>query len=147
MNTVRISKEFSLEMAHALHNYDGKCANIHGHSYQLTVTLIGQPKDEEGHPKNGMLMDFGDLKKIVSEEILQNFDHALVLKDSDPLLSTVDEGNKMIVRTEYQPSCENLLLEFVNRISKKIEAPLKLHSVILRETNSSYASWFASDNE
>lgn len=136
-----------MEMAHALHNYDGKCANIHGHSYKMTVTLIGQPKDEEDHPKNGMLMDFRDLKKIVSEEILQHFDHALILKDSDPMLSSFDKGNRMIVRTKYQPSCENLLFEFVKRISTRIEAPLKLHSVILRETHSSYASWFASDNE
>ena len=134
-------------MAHALHNYDGKCANIHGHSYQLTVTLIGTPRDENDHPKNGMVMDFSDLKRIVSEEILQNFDHALVLKDSDPLLASLDSGNQMIVRTKYQPSCENLLLEFVGRISKRIEEPLKLHSMILRETNSSYASWYASDNE
>lgn len=92
-------------------------------------------------------MDFGDLKKVVSEEILQKFDHALVLKGTDPLLSSMDDSNTLIIRTEYQPSCENILIDFVGRLLKRIAAPIQLHSVILRETASSYASWYASDNE
>ena len=91
-------------------------------------------------------MDFADLKKIVSEEILKQFDHALVLKETDPLLSSLIPENKMLVRTKYQPSCENLLLDFIGRLSKRIQSPVKLHSAVLRETDSSYASWYASDN-
>jgi len=70
MPKVRVTKEFRFEMAHALWNYDGKCANIHGHSYILQVTVIGEPISDENSPKYGMLIDFGDLKKIVNDAIV-----------------------------------------------------------------------------
>lgn len=146
MNNIRITKEFTIEMAHALHNYDGKCANIHGHSYQLAITVIGEPISDDGNPKLGMVMDFSVLKKIVKEEVITEFDHALVLKDTDPLADSIDQGYSRIITTNYQPTCENLLIEFVNRIANRIQAPLKLHSAILRETATSYASWYAVDN-
>ena len=74
MKNIRITKEFTIEMAHALHNYDGKCANIHGHSYQLAITLIGEPISDDKNPKLGMVMDFSVLKKIVNEEVISEFD-------------------------------------------------------------------------
>ena len=65
MATIRVTKSFTFEMAHALWNYDGPCRNIHGHSYELLVTISGHPITDENSPKLGMVMDFGDLKKIV----------------------------------------------------------------------------------
>ena len=62
---IRVTKEFSFEMAHALWNYDGPCRNVHGHSYRLFVTLYGKPLEEQDNPKNGMVIDFSDLKRIV----------------------------------------------------------------------------------
>ena len=67
---LRISKLFTLEMGHALLGHDGQCRNIHGHSYKLFVTLRGIPLDECGHPKDGMLMDFSDLKTIVQKNVI-----------------------------------------------------------------------------
>ena len=67
MSVIRLSKEFSFEMAHALDNYKGPCKSIHGHSYKLLVTVIGQPKSQPGDPDDGMLMDFTALKRIVKE--------------------------------------------------------------------------------
>ena len=64
-NTIRISKEFKFETGHALYGYDGLCKNVHGHSYKLTVTLIGTPITDSKNVKFGMVMDFSDLKKIV----------------------------------------------------------------------------------
>lgn len=145
MQIVRVTKEFNFEMAHALHGYDGKCANIHGHTYYLSVTVTGKPMDEEGDPKLGMVVDFSVLKKIVNEQVIDHFDHALVLKETDPLAADI-QGYNHVVKTPYQPTCENLMLDFVGRISEQIKAPLRLHSVCLRETNTSYASWFAEDN-
>lgn len=149
MNTVRVTKEFSFEMAHALQGYSGKCAHIHGHSYHLTVTVAGRTITEEQDPNLGMVVDFSDLKRIVNEQIIAIFDHALVLNEKDPLLSILEKekgGNPQIVRAAFQPTSENLLLEFVKRLREKIIAPLSLHSMTLRETPSSYASWFAEDN-
>ena len=70
MNKIRITKHFDFESAHALYGYDGKCKNIHGHSYHLYVTVIGQPITDAENAKNGMVMDFGDLKVIVKKEIV-----------------------------------------------------------------------------
>ena len=81
---IRITKEFKFEMAHALKDYDGPCRNIHGHSYEMKVTVSGTPVDDKNNPKLGMVMDFGDLKKIVRETIIEVFDHALVLQDNYP---------------------------------------------------------------
>jgi len=64
---IRITKEFKFEMAHALKGYDGPCKNIHGHSYELMVTILGYPVVDESSPKLGMVMDFGDLKKNCQE--------------------------------------------------------------------------------
>ena len=61
---IRITKQFNFETAHALYGYDGLCKNVHGHSYKLYVTVIGDPIDDTNHKKNGMLIDFSDLKKI-----------------------------------------------------------------------------------
>ena len=77
--TIRVTKEFRFEMAHALAGHDGPCRNIHGHSYLLSVTLTGTPVNDPASPKNGMVMDFSDLKKIVDSAIVRPFDHALVL--------------------------------------------------------------------
>ncbi len=76
MATIRLTKEFSFEAAHALDGYDGPCREIHGHSYRLFVTVKGRPSTTEGDPKCGMVLDFGVLKRIVHEEIVARFDHA-----------------------------------------------------------------------
>jgi 6-pyruvoyltetrahydropterin/6-carboxytetrahydropterin synthase len=103
-------------MAHALHRYDGACANIHGHSYRLEVTITGPIITDSMNPKCGMIMDFGDLKQIVQTAVLNQFDHALVLNsavnnnvktDNYPSLHF---GN--IIFVDYQPTNENLLLDF-----------------------------------
>ena len=55
---IRITKIFTFETAHVLYNYDGKCKNMHGHSYKLFVTVKGIPINDLDHPKNGMVVDF-----------------------------------------------------------------------------------------
>ncbi|MBL7856097.1 MAG: 6-carboxytetrahydropterin synthase [Cyclobacteriaceae bacterium] len=146
MNTIRITKEFSFEMAHALEGHDGKCANIHGHSYHLSVTVIGEPIAASGSPKLGMLIDFSDLKKIINEEVIHPYDHALMLKDTDPHVQQLKGSYTKVILTTFQPTCENMLVEMAPRIAGRMPAPLKLHSLKLRETATSYAEWYAADN-
>jgi 6-pyruvoyltetrahydropterin/6-carboxytetrahydropterin synthase len=146
MTTIRITKEFHFEMAHALACHDGKCANIHGHSYQLAVTITGTPIEVPQDPKQGMLMDFVDLKKIINEEVVNVYDHALMLKDDDPHVPLLKGSASKVILTTYQPTCENMLVHMAPRIAGRIPAPLKLHSLKLRETVTSYAEWFAEDN-
>ncbi len=148
MQKIRVSKEFHFEMAHALWNYDGPCKNIHGHSYKLIVTLIGYPMNDKKNSKNGMLLDFTDLKKIVNETVIQSFDHAILInKDADieSFFTTKEMFDKIHV-LDYQPTCENILLDIVAQLKNKFLANLELHSVRLFETSTSFAEWFSSDN-
>lgn len=148
MSTIRITKHFDFETAHALYGYDGKCKNIHGHSYQLYVTVIGQPIDDAQHVKNGMVIDFGDLKRIVKSEIVDVFDHATVLNNLSPhkkLASQIEAHSSKVILVDYQPTSENMLSDFAKRIRVKLPDNVKLHSLKLCETNSSYAEWFAGD--
>ena len=148
MAIIRLTKEFSFEAAHALGGYDGPCREIHGHSYRLFVTIKGEPSTDPMNPKQGMVMDFGVLKKIVNEEIISRFDHALVLR------TTADEGLRRVlaeqfdnvVTVEYQPTCENMLDDFAHRLMKRLPEGVMLHSLRLHETASSYAEWFSEDN-
>lgn len=149
MNTVRLTKIFGFETGHALHGYDGKCKNIHGHSYKLYVTILGQPIADKNDVKQGMVYDFGDLKQIVNSEIIDLFDHATVLNGDSPHRALgehlITEGHRIIF-TSYQPTCENMLIDFAQRISQKLPQNIQLHSLRLYETESSYGEWFAEDN-
>jgi 6-pyruvoyltetrahydropterin/6-carboxytetrahydropterin synthase len=146
---IRVTREFPFEMAHVLSNYDGPCKNVHGHSYRLFVTISGSPLVDSGSPKNGMVMDFSDLKLIVKNEIINVFDHSIVLSsqfDQETLNKFPGIfGNTVFV--DYQPTCENLVTDFAGRIKGQLPENIKLHSLKLYETANSYAEWFASDNQ
>jgi 6-pyruvoyltetrahydropterin/6-carboxytetrahydropterin synthase len=146
---IRITKEFPFEMAHVLWNYDGPCRNVHGHSYRLFVTIAGPPIYDPANPKNGMVIDFTDLKRIVKKEIVSVFDHAVVVssryeKEKRDMFTSLF-GNTLIV--DYQPTCENLVADFAEKISIHLPAGVRLHSLKLYETATSFAEWFASDNQ
>jgi 6-pyruvoyltetrahydropterin/6-carboxytetrahydropterin synthase len=149
MPKVRVTREFRFEMAHALWNYDGKCANIHGHSYILQVTVIGEPISDENNPKYGMVIDFGDLKKIVNKAIVDVMDHSLVISEKseyEGLLQTEQMFERRHI-TSFQPTCENMVIEFARILKKELPSSVKLFSVRLWETATSFAEWYADDND
>ena len=149
MATIRITKQFSFETGHALYGYDGKCKNVHGHSYKLSVTVIGTPIDNSTNVKFGMVIDFGDLKKIVKEEIVDQFDHATVFNQNTPHIELANELKKRdhhVILVDYQPTSENMVIDFAQRISSRLPKNIQLFSLKLQETETSFAEWFASDN-
>lgn len=143
MSIIKITKQFSFEMAHALRNYDGLCRNIHGHSYKMDITLAGQPLHDENSPKNGMVMDFGDLKRLVNEEVISLLDHALVLnsKTDAQLVEVLKQNYEKIVTVDFQPTTENLLEFIAGKIQSRLPETVTLTCVRLRETDTSYAEW------
>lgn len=149
MSKIRITKQFSFETGHALYGYDGKCRNVHGHSYKLSVTVIGTPISDTSHVKLGMVIDFGDLKKIVKEDIEDVFDHATVFNKNTPHIELAkelqDRGHNVIL-VDYQPTSENMVIDFAKKIKARLPENIKLHSLKLQETETSYAEWYASDN-
>ncbi|MDP1622922.1 MAG: 6-carboxytetrahydropterin synthase [Bacteroidales bacterium] len=148
MDQIRVTKEFRFEAAHALMGYDGPCKNVHGHSYELSVTVIGSPVTDPASVKLGMVIDFGDLKKIIKSQIVDPFDHALLLNADVPQHEFQKFGDPFIktIFLPYQPTSENFLLDFAKRIVELLPVGVKLHSMKLRETANSYAEWFAADN-
>ena len=147
---IRITKHFDFETGHALYGYDGKCKNVHGHSYKLSVTVIGVPISDSNNVKLGMVIDFGDLKKIVSEEIVEVFDHATVFNKNTPHVELARElelrGHNVIL-VDYQPTSEMMLIYFAEKIKKRLPSDISLHSLKLQETGSSLAEWLAADQE
>ena len=149
MSNIRITKQFSFETGHALYGYDGKCKNVHGHSYKLSVTVIGTPIIDRSNVKFGMVIDFSDLKKIVKEEIVDVFDHATVFNQTTPHLELAMElksrGHEVIL-VDYQPTSENMVVDFAVKIKNRLPDSVQLFSLKLQETETSFAEWFASDN-
>ena len=149
MSKIRITKQFSFETGHALYGYDGKCKNVHGHSYKLSVTVIGIPISDRNNVKFGMVIDFSDLKKIVKEDIVDIFDHATVFNGTTPHVELANElksrGHEVII-VDYQPTSENMVIDFSEKIKKRLPDNIRLYSLRLQETETSFAEWFAEDN-
>ena len=120
MSRIKITKQFKFEAAHFLPNYEGACNNLHGHSYLLEISLEGYPK--ENGSEMGMVMDFGRLKKIVNEEIIEKMDHHL-LNDIPGL---------------ENPTAEKMVVWVWNILFEKLP---DIVSVKLWETETSYVEY------
>ncbi|WP_332022822.1 6-pyruvoyl trahydropterin synthase family protein [Kaistella sp.] len=145
---IRITKIFTFETAHVLYNYDGKCKNMHGHSYKLFVTVKGTPINDLENPKNGMVVDFGDIKKIVKSEIIDVWDHAVLVNGTSPhqeLGSDLQQKGHKVIFCDYQPTCENMLYDIAEKIKNKLSGDITLAYLKLHETENSYGEWFAED--
>lgn len=147
MHYIRITKKFKFEMAHALVGHDGPCRHIHGHSYELSITLKGQPVNDSLSPRNGMVMDFGELNRIVKSTLIDRFDHALVLNDTvrDEIPNSSHELFARTIWVKFQPTTENLLLYFVEILQPLLPSDIELYCIKLSETATSFAEWYAPD--
>jgi 6-pyruvoyltetrahydropterin/6-carboxytetrahydropterin synthase len=96
-----------------------------------------------------MVIDFGDLKKIVKEDIVDVFDHATVFNQNTPhveLAQELKQRGHHVILVDYQPTSENMVIDFADKIKKRLPANIELHSLRLQETETSFAEWFQSDN-
>jgi len=150
MSTIRVTKSFGFETGHALYGYDGLCKNVHGHSYKLHVTVVGRPIDDQNHVKNGMVIDFKDLKTIVKSEVVDVFDHATVFNKNTPHVELAkilsDSGHKVLL-VDYQPTSEKMVIDFAHRIASRLPAHIHVHNLRLQETATAYAEWYAKDQD
>ena len=149
MTVIRLTKEFTFEAAHALDGYDGLCREVHGHSYRLFVTVKGVPEPDPRSPKYGMVMDFGDLKRLVHGAVVSRLDHAFLLRrtpENEELLDALRRRFERVELVDYQPTCENMLADFARRLRSGLPGGVSLHALKLHETAASYAEWYADDN-
>ena len=148
MPKIRVTKRFHFEMGHTLYEYDGLCRNIHGHSYILEVTLIGEPLNEPKHPKDGMVMDFGQIKELVKTQIVSRLDHALMVNSLVPekQKDLLRQTNERFIVVDFQPTSENMVLYISEILQQHLPSGVNLFSVRLYETATSFAEWVAADN-
>jgi 6-pyruvoyltetrahydropterin/6-carboxytetrahydropterin synthase len=148
ISMIRVTKRFHFEMAHTLYEYDGLCRNIHGHSYNLEVTISGEPRNEPGHPKDGMLLDFSTLKEIVKTHVVNPFDHALMISSLVPeeQKQLLSQTTDRFIVVDFQPTSENLVVYIASILQPLLPSGVTLFSIRLYETETSFAEWFAADN-
>ncbi len=141
---VTLTRKFDFEMAHALDGYDGACRFVHGHSYKLFVSVEGRPSTDHTDPKVGMVMDFSQLKGLVNSVIISVYDHALVLKKgsiSDALLCDMQQQWSNILLTDFQPTCENMIVDMFDKLSEQMPQGVRLSELKLYETENSCVTY------
>ena len=138
---LQLTRIFRFETAHAIHQYNGKCRDIHGHSYELHVTVSGIAAGDEYLPAPGFVMDFKQLKKLVSDSVIEKFDHKVLLSksylDEHPELTNLHN----LVEWPGEPSAENMLVFMQRTIGNDLPEGLRLKGLKLFETADSYAEW------
>lgn len=144
---IRLTKEFRFEMSHALDQYQGLCRNLHGHSYKLFITVIGEYVKNPQNNSSGMVLDFKKVKELVENSIINDFDHTVVLDKNSKFAKALKETDTKMIIFDCQPTCENLIMEFHDRITKVLPEGIKLAKIKLYETETSFAEWLIEDNE
>ena len=139
---ITVTKIFNFEMAHALFNYEGPCANIHGHSYVLHVTLKSAKGVGNELISPGFIMDFKELKEIVNSKVIALLDHKLALSREYVKSLEPNTSFNNLFQFGTEPTAENLLLFISKELIPSLPAEVSLHSLKLFETGNSYAEWF-----
>lgn len=141
MKTSRVTKQIVTETSHRLWQHPGACKNIHGHSYMFEVTIEG-----EIDPDVGMVYDFKTLK-VIMEEIIGGWDHALILHHKDPFLYVLQELDTKLCVVDWVPTAENMAIEIAKSMTVYFaDGGDEVVSVKVRETATSCAEWKKGDS-
>ena len=123
---MRIEKKYHFYAAHRNKEAGEKCGRIHGHTYDIKVTL------EFKEMKNGLTMLFSDIDKIV-EPIIKQYDHYFILSEQDPLCEILELANEPFIKLPFETSAENMAIWIYNQIKRE----LPITQIILAETKTS----------
>lgn len=138
---ISLTKVFRFEAAHALYGYEGACARIHGHSYELRIR-IGARKDIQDYMGDtGMILDLKVLKRIVKENVLSELDHKILLSEKYIHEKKFRPSPDELVIFPAEPTVENMLLYIKNKVEPSLPENVQLLSVKLYETRDSMAAW------
>jgi 6-pyruvoyltetrahydropterin/6-carboxytetrahydropterin synthase len=143
-----IRRWIETDTGHRVPNHKSKCRNMHGHRYRWEAELVGEVVNESGVSEEGMLIDFADVSKILTEHIHDLVDHAFIVYEMDTeaieALSVMGEGHKTLI-VSFIPTAENLAKWAFEQVEPNITSAygnaLKLHAFHVRETPKSWASW------
>ncbi|MBN6062845.1 6-carboxytetrahydropterin synthase QueD [Aggregatibacter actinomycetemcomitans] len=137
----KVSKEFSFDMAHLLDGHDGKCQNLHGHTYKLQVEVRGNLYQEGA--KQGMVIDFSDLKKTVNHAILEPMDHAFIYDQTSEreskIAALLQQLDSKTFGVPFRTTAEQLAQFIFNQL--KYQNNLPVSAVRLWETLTSFCEY------
>jgi len=137
---ISVTKKFTFDMAHRLEGHKGLCKNVHGHGWVLLVSFTGKTKE-------GMVMDFKQMKTIVNSLIVWDMDHAYCYNKNDIhskkianfLKKEIDQKLKVV---NFRVTSENLakyILSEINIYLSINKLGVICNSVKLYEGEGSYA--------
>lgn len=144
---LQVTKIFHFETAHAIHGYSGACRNIHGHSYELFVTVSGKEDGNKYIGGTGFVVDFKELKNCVNDSAVKLLDHKLVLSKNFLKQNPFLEKTENLVVWEVEPSAENILIFIKDNILKVLPANIYLERLKIYETRDSFAEWQATKQQ
>lgn len=144
--TTVLAKEVQFDLGHRVPDHQSKCASPHGHRYRVVATCAGTLVTEPGAPDNGMLVDFGDLKRWLTTIVHDQLDHAFMLREGDPLAAAMEAAvpGCKLVTVPFSPTAENLAHWVAERLAPVVadhwRGNITLRRVDVWETPTSVAS-------
>ena len=142
---IQITKNVEWDMGHRVPNHKSKCRNPHGHRYRLELTLAGDLIDTPGHSSEGMVFDFGDVKRVMTERVHDVVDHGFMLYDGDEQLkqffeATKDEGFRYLV-VPFIPTAENIAKWCHDQLADQFPEGVCIVNCRIFETPNSWADY------
>lgn len=129
----RVTREIDFCYGHRLLNYEGKCRHLHGHNGKAIITIEADELDELG-----MVLDFGEIKRVVSEWIDENLDHKMILNRNDPAIPALKELGEPMYLIDANPTAESIA-KVIYDVTKKAGFPIV--EVRLWETPKCFATY------
>lgn len=142
---MRITRRLEFDSGHRIPDHASQCKHLHGHRYAIEITLSGEIIHADGNPANGMVMDFGDIKRIAKAYVVDSWDHAfLVYRHDHPVVEFLESiPDHKTVLLDDVPTAENLALIAFRLLDSHYQDSfgnhLQLERVRLYETPSCWA--------
>ena len=140
-----ITRRLEFDAGHRIPDHRSLCRHLHGHRYVLEVTVAGDVTLQDGNPRNGMVLDFSEVKSVMRSTIVDIWDHAfLVYRGDEQIRDFLDSlPDHRTVVLDVVPTAENLAAEafrlLAPRIAELCEKSLRLENLRLYETPNCWA--------
>ena len=139
-----ITRQHTISAAHRLFEYGGRCERLHGHNYKICLTLAAASLNELG-----MVLDFGDVKKLLFSALDEAWDHKTLLFSKDPLFLALEPilQDGSLCPVPFNPTAENMAAYLATTFfpellrSAGIDAQVCVHAVTVYETDNNCATW------
>lgn len=143
---ISITRQFEWDMGHRVTNHESLCKNPHGHRYKLLVEISGDIDDRSGEPSQGMVLDFGDLKKVIHKSVVDKYNHSFMYWSEDDVMREFARNNKELrfVEVPFVPTAECIVSSIAKTLQLQFNKELPgiiLESAILFETPKCSAKW------